>query len=160
MKQKQIKSGQIIGIKGNQVSVRLEPNDIESCGSACRCNPLPLEDNPHGPRVWIPVENPALFKVGEIVKVEALLPSTYASIFLIFIIPLVFLLTGAILGSNSAKHFNLLEYKNVITGASSVVGLILAVILAISFDHFYRKKNKPFTIVDCCKHCPNENPHD
>lgn len=157
MKQKQIKSGQIIGIKGDKVSVRLEPNDIESCGSACRCNPLPLEENPRGPRVWIKVENPETFKMGEIVKVEAILPSTYASIFLIFILPLISLLIGAIIGNIIAKQFNMIEHQNIITGLSSVTGLILAVIFAITFDHIYRKKNNPFTIIDCCTHCPNGN---
>ncbi len=143
----QIKSGIIKKIEKEKLLVELAPIVREECGDSCNCKGLVLEDKPKGIQVWIPNNSSKKFQLGETVFVQANLPAAYLSILFIFVLPIILLIAGAVMGDYFVKVYQLTK-PNLWIAGSALLGFALAIIFALIFDTLYRRWHSVFELWD------------
>ena len=149
MSKEEIKTGIIIATDPQRVAVRLAPATIGECGKTCHCSALSLSEGvPTGPQVWIDVPEAHQYQTGQPVKVLTSLPSPYIGIFMVFVLPIAALLTGALLGDDLAQYYGQQKYQNLISGSLGGAGFIFSILLALLFDRIYRHRHQAFTLIE------------
>ncbi len=145
----QIKPGIVreIDIHKQRILVELCPNTLGGCGESCNCSSLALSGKPRGAKVWIPFNSQRALKINDAVMVRAALPSPYLAILLVFVMPIISLLFGAFLGDALAKQYDLLSHQTLLTAGCALGVFMLALVLAVVFDHWYRKVHPVFTLI-------------
>lgn len=150
MSNSKIQIGKIIAMDSvrQRVFVELAPSTADGCGGSCHCGSiLSLEDKPRGPRVWMPYLASQKLTIGQAVPIATALPSAYTGILLIFVVPVVLLMTGAITANQLATKLQW-QSVNLATGLGAFLGLFLALLLAVGFDFWYRRTHEVYRILD------------
>lgn len=134
----------IMEVKDEQVLVRLGPAVGGGCGTSCHCGATSLQDTPTGPKIWVKKNQDGLEK-GRMVWIEAHLPSTYLSIFLVLLLPVIAIVLGAFIGNSYAMQHEL-AHPDLISGLCAAFCFIITIFIAFLCDKTLRENREVFQI--------------
>ncbi|MHC5033751.1 MAG: SoxR reducing system RseC family protein [Planctomycetota bacterium] len=118
--------GKVVKVSESSALVELSPSECRAAGFACSCCASALA----GPRT-LKVARDAL-KKGDVVRVSVPAYVGYLSTFVVFILPIVLIVTGAIVGWIVAGEAGAEDTPIIVGG---VCGFALAVAVALAVNH-------------------------
>ena len=145
MENQQIKTGFVLGIEENRVSIQLMPTLSGECGTSCRCKALSMIEEARGPRIWIKGNYKQQLKLNDFVIVEANLPSPYIGIFFLFILPILGLFFGSFFGNALALEYSSTN-QQIFSIIGAAAGFSLAMGTAMLLDYKIQRKKEIFKI--------------
>lgn len=121
-------------VKGSDVV--LEVRRVSACGTSCASCSSSCEVAPH----LLTIKNEVNAKLGDMVEIKAEAKKILKYTFLIYIIPLTFLILGIALGNG---YFQARGYENfeILSFLSGIVGLTISYMILKLIDNSVAKKN-------------------
>ena len=122
-------------VKGSDVV--LEVRRVSACGTNCGSCAASCEVAPH----FLTINNRVNAELGDFVQIEAEAKKILKYTFLIYIVPLVFLIVGIALGNGYFKARGFVNYE-VLSFVTGIVGLAISYLILKLIDNSVAKKNE------------------
>jgi len=123
--------------------VQLGPSNKGVCGTSCKCGASALLGSSKGQKIWIEKDENH-HKKGDLVWIEAHLPSMYLGILFVFVFPVLAIIIGAYIGDQIAMKYT--WNRDFLAIIGGIIALCISLFIAFCCDKYLCKKKEVFKI--------------
>jgi len=130
-------TGTVVQLADGQAAIRIRSEPGDACGGCKACRTRGGGDF----LLWVEAEN---LKASDRVTVEVAVPGPWRAVFLVFVLPLAFFVTGILVGGEWQGFQEMTGLGRDASGIALGVGLLpVPVLIAILAERRFRRRHRP-----------------